>query len=111
MTGRTALLVAIIVATLLIHYFPGVAPIIWVVAAGGAAAWLVRTGLLYYRHHRRLKERAAQARADAAEYHLYERELTALRTDSTLTADAFEQRAALLQERHKAMLVRRFGPH
>ena len=111
MTGRTALLVAIIIATLIIHYLPVAAPVIWIVAVVGGATWVLRTGLIYYRYHRRIAERDAQRRDDAAEYLRYEQELGALRADATLTADEFERQAAALQDRYRVMLTRRFGPH
>jgi len=104
-------LVLILSALMLIHYFPGLATLIWSVALLGGAIWLVLTGRKYYRFIKQERTKQALAQSDEREFLEYETQVAALKATRQSSSADLEEQLAQLQQQHRPMLNRRYGPH
>lgn len=107
---RTRLLLTLLVLAILLRLFPDRAALIEQVAVGGAALyctlWL---GSRFLRRYRARRQGEILAAADAAEYRDYERALADIRARMEESSPQFQIEVSALHERHREMLVRKFG--
>jgi hypothetical protein len=118
---RTPFLVAIAVAAILMELFPAyVGPIKWAAILLAIAYLAGRALRTYPRLYREKKQRASQLMADDQEYREFEGELAALRTryeiprleaQGLAPPPTYQDELQGLNERHKAMLTRKFGAY
>jgi hypothetical protein len=119
--NRTAFLVTIAVAAILMELFPAyVGAIKWAVILLAVAYLAGRALRTYPKLYRERKQKAAQFRADEDEYREFEKELTSLRSkydtprleaEGNTLPPAYQVELQALNERHKAMLTRKFGAY
>ena len=108
--NRTRFLAAIAVAALSMQVFPSHADLIKWVAIGLGVLYLLGRALLTYPRQYRMKRRlAAQRAADEREFREYSEELAALRDRHAALPEVYASAVALLHEKHRAMLERKFG--
>jgi len=116
---RTWFLAVIAAAAGSMQLIPAYAgPIKWVAIVSGVLYLMIRALKTYPKQYRLRKQRKAQVVADDSEYFLYSQELISLRekytaagaeTGSGMLVERYEAEVALLHDRHRAMLERKFG--
>jgi hypothetical protein len=119
--NRTAFLVTIAVAAILMELFPAYVGVIKWAAILLAVAYLAGRALRTYpKMFRDRKRQAAQLLADEQEYRDFSAELSALRSkyetqrleaEGKVPPPAYEAELQALNERHKDMLTRKFGAY
>ena len=118
--NRTRILVALLVMVILMQLFPEKAGAIErAFIVGGGLYFLAWAAARFLAQHKRRNAEAAQSTADEAEYQEYRRELDGIRATHDPSRDlneptsiSPEYQAALtaLHDKHREMLVRKFGP-
>jgi hypothetical protein len=119
--GRTSLLAAVALCALMIQLFPSYVTVIkWVVIALGVLYVAVRAWTMIPAWFLERRRQEQQVSADASEYREYERDLAAIRSrfvvnDAATTVEtppaAYQAALTALNEKHKEMLIRKFGAY